>query len=288
MAITKIGESQDFSYTGGIQTFSAPFNGIYMLEVYGAQGGYTTLAGGKGGYSKGYVALSKNDILYICVGGKGGNTGSGTSGAGYNGGGYGTAQTDSKWNAGGGGGGATHIAKTAGVLSSLSNNKSDVIIVAGGGGGAGCNRADDAYYNYGGTGGGTNGGYGILSAQPTWTGRGGTQTSGGLAGYNGDNGNGSFGQGGSCNCGGAYGSGGGGGYYGGGAGGNGNGTCSAGGGSGYIGGVNDGTTANGQREGNGYAKITFIEKTTHFGYIGDKEIVGIALGDNTISGWKVG
>ena len=49
MAITATGQSQTFEYTGGMQSFIAPFSGEYQLEVYGAQGGSTAVAGGKGG-----------------------------------------------------------------------------------------------------------------------------------------------------------------------------------------------------------------------------------------------
>lgn len=273
-----------FSYTGSVQTFTAPVNGEYTLEVGGAQGGgESDLEGGKGGKSTGKVTLKKGETIYLYVGQSGSNN-YGTASGTYNGGGaaggvFGTA-----------GGGATHIAKTQrGELKNYANHKEDVLIVAGGGGGA------SADYNKnkstGGYGGGTTGSQGgqfpsgaayYMDVQAG----GGSQTSGGCAGKThaivniteGSSGNhhydwtmsgnkGLFGQGGSGkkyngyntsysgytdN----YGAGGGGGWYGGGS------TVEnggAGGGSGYTGGVTDGSMQTGVNEGNGYAKITYID-----------------------------
>lgn len=273
-----------FSYTGSVQTFTAPVDGEYTLEVGGAQGGgESDLEGGKGGKSTGKVTLKKGETIYLYVGQSGSNN-YGTASGTYNGGGaaggvFGTA-----------GGGATHIAKTQrGELKNYANHKEDVLIVAGGGGGA------SADYNKnkstGGYGGGTTGSQGgqfpsgaayYMDVQAG----GGSQTSGGCAGKThaivniteGSSGNhhydwtmsgnkGLFGQGGSGkkyngyntsysgytdN----YGAGGGGGWYGGGS------TVEnggAGGGSGYTGGVTDGSMQTGVNEGNGYAKITYID-----------------------------
>jgi hypothetical protein len=262
----------NFDYTGNVQSYTVPLTGIYKLEVWGAQGGEGAekLSCAKGGYSYGTVLLTKDNILYVCVGAQGGNptyssdysygvSGIGFGGAGgYNGGGKGSNGLTS-YSGSGGGGGATHIATITGLLSSLSSNKSSVLIVAGGGGGGS--------YGEGGSGGGING---LSSAYGTYTSLGGGQTSG----YQ-------FGQGqdgypktayGSC---GAEGNGGaGGGWYGGFACQTGNGentNVGGGGGSGYIGprvtGATiagdtsftdyDGTTVTGH-SGNGYARITFV------------------------------
>lgn len=35
MAITSVGQSQTFGYTGGVQAFTAPIKGLYKLEVWG-------------------------------------------------------------------------------------------------------------------------------------------------------------------------------------------------------------------------------------------------------------
>jgi len=200
---------EKFSYTGSTQTWTAPANGTYQLEVWGAEGG-TSGYGGKGGYSKGNINLSKGEILYINIGGS----------TGWNGGGSGHGRaTDS-------GGGGTDIRKDG-------NSLHERVIVAGGGGGYGGGARP------GGAGGGTTGyagtdGYGS-------PGSGGTQTYGGAGGSN-YGGDGLFGVGGSnitgSNSGGG---GGGGGWYGGGAGGNDYSSYNdlddsgGGGGSGYIG-----------------------------------------------------
>ena len=135
--------SYDFDYTGRVQEVEVPAGADYaILEVWGAQGGYSlengvpSGQGGKGGYSYGYYVPSVGQTLYVVVGGKG------TDGierqdspGGYNGGGMGTWDNNDNETSGGGGG-ATHIATSTGVLSSLSGNSSAVLIVAGGGGGA--------------------------------------------------------------------------------------------------------------------------------------------------------
>ncbi len=139
--------TQDFSYTGGVQSYTVPFTGTYKLEVWGAQGGN---GGGYGGYSYGNIHLAKNVSIYIYVGGIGysceGNIG---GGGGYNGGGKGGNGYNTALG-GGGGGGATHIAAVTGLLSTLASQTSNIIIVAGGGGGTA--------WGIGGTGGGLSGG----------------------------------------------------------------------------------------------------------------------------------
>lgn len=134
-----------------IQSYTVNTPGTYTLEVWGAQGGTSSNAGGKGGYTKGTITYGSgvNQTLYICVGGKGANNSGYKGGAGgYNGGGNG--QGASGANGSGGGGGATHIATTSGILKNVA--RSNVLIVAGGGGGA-CQ-----YSSAGGYGGGTSGG----------------------------------------------------------------------------------------------------------------------------------
>ena len=199
------GDVIDFDYTGDVQIFSAPNDGTYKLEVWGASGGDDAgSSGGLGGYSYGEIELSLNETLYIYVGGQGASSVT-SSGGGFNGGGNAGSS-----GASGAGGGATHIATTSGLLSTLENNKESILIVAGGGAGQGGST------NYQGSGGGFKG--------ATTNGGGGTQTSAG-SGTNA----GSFGQGGHRN---GDGGGGGGGYYGGGASTN---DSTGGGGSGYTG-----------------------------------------------------
>ena len=265
--------SWEFAYTGNVQTFTVPANGLYQLEVWGAQGGN---GGGAGGYSIGYKKLNKNDTIYVVVGGTGGSrkfivqeTAGGDFGyGGYNGGGniQKSAAGMNSWYYGGGGG-ATHIATATGSLASLSSNRASILIVAGGGGGG----------PYGGTGGGINGGNGGKDSQRGgYFGIGATQSSGGNYQYSTvtNSCTGSFGQGGKVYGDESYQSGGGaggGGYYGGGGASiseEANAGCGGGGGSGYIGGVPEfeykGTTytpstSNGGNSGNGKAKITLIK-----------------------------
>lgn len=217
-----------FSYTGSEQTFTAPANGNYQLQVWGAQGGSydTTYAqGGAGGYSKGTIKLKKGDTLYVYVGQAGDfsttTTYTAQSGGGYNGGGAAGYR-------GGTGGGATDIRLTSGTWNN-SDSLLSRIIVAGGGGGA--YSYSSTYKAAGGYAGGTTGGKGSYysSSYSAFVGSGATQTGGGSAGtgsstnYNGKAG--SFGQGGATgykyNSTSYYSNGaGGGGWYGGGAAGN--------------------------------------------------------------------
>lgn len=219
---------QEFAYTGEIQIFTAPRAGYYKLEVWGAKGNSTV--GGAGGYSYGNVILSKNENIYIGVGGIGQSFNGGNDG---------------------GGGGATHIATASGELNSFASDHSPVLIVAGGGGGGAPQSGNMVGDFYGGAGGGVNG----ASTHTKWIAQshsgydefdmtGGSQNAGGTGPSNG-----SFGLGGI--------SGGGGGWFGGagmwGVG---------GGGSGYIGSnrLVSGTTQtiNGSNAGAGKAKITYL------------------------------
>jgi len=230
-----------FTFTGDVQEFVAPSDGVYTLEVWGAQGGstgYDVDKGGLGGYAKGNITLTKGQTLYVYVGESpydssyvvNGGSGSFHDG-GWNGGGRGSG-------AFGGGGGATDI-RIGGTT--LHDRK----IVAGGGGGGGENS------HVGASGGGETGG-----TAESWAGTpggGGTQSSGGSS--DGGTANGSFGTGGDAP---GYHSadegGGGGGWYGGGAGAGE--AVTGGGGSGYIGGVDNGVTTSGVQSGHGKAVIS--------------------------------
>lgn len=252
-----------FNYTGSVQTFTAPCDGEYLLEVAGAQGGGENgTAGALGGVSTGKVNLKKGQTLAINVGGNGSYN---IITGGYNGGGAGG-------NSGPSGGGATHIATTdRGELKNYVNNKNEVLIVAGGGGGS-TNGTGDNGISVGGAGGGNSGSAAGNFNTSAWLYKtlagGGSQSSGGTAGVTyskalnatmyGETG--SFGQGGNAKThnNNDYGAGGGGGWYGGGS------TCNhggAGGGSGYIGGVENGSMTTGTNKGNGWAKITYTDTT---------------------------
>ena len=245
---TVIFMARAYSYTGSVQTFTAPIATTYRLEVWGAQGGQFLSDRSSipcGGYSCGYFSISnKNTKLYIEVGGQGYYSGPTfdtpyNKSGGYNGGGNAGNSGSS-----GGGGGATHISKSnKGVLANYFYGTNDILIVAGGGGGCGASTIK------GGVGGGTNGGNSAGGAS------GGTQTSGYAFGKGQDVSNGKDDGGG------------GGGYFGGYSL---ESDKSGGGGSGYIGGVTNGITiagdtnmpsTNGVTEtghsGNGYCKITW-------------------------------
>ena len=277
--------TKDFAYTGGVVEWTAPWAGTYTLEVWGGAGGqYNGNNGGNGGYSKGTITLTRNQKLYIVVGGKGENgkrsysgmAQSATPRGGYNGGGNAgkgtkyTGDSTSGWcMCGGGGGGATHIATAkrgsgtnAGLLRSYSSYKTDVLIAAGGGGGGMVywSYSQNKYISDPGKGGGTSSTGGTNHTNAT-TNPAATQTTGYAFGYgqNGRNGT-DAGEGAEGN------GGGGGGWYGGyssqktGV----NTQSAGGGGSGYIGGVSSGTstTGGGVTNGNGKAKITWTPTQT--------------------------
>ena len=268
------------AFTGSEHIFKVYRSGKYKLEVWGAQGGSASseYTGGYGGYSVGYINLNKDDKLYVNVGGAGQSACVSTDcNGGYNGGGNGQPYTGDSYNYIAGGGGGTSISTNSGIISNLTD--SDLLIVAGGGAGSYYHSSGGAgYSNNGANGGGYIGVSGEECSYTSLYATGGTQTAGGSAGYRG--GSGSRGQGGTYPGGS---SGGGGGYFGGGSAAH----AGAGGGSGYIGNslltnksmycyncsesndvatktisvtcVNSEPTENCAKQGNGFAKITFIE-----------------------------
>ena len=153
--------NMNFSYTGSVQTATLD-PGKYILECWGAQGGYRSNAsrGGKGGYSIGTISISQSTTLYINVGGSGNSVSSATNNiypGGFNGGGYRYGYK--------GGGGATDVR--------IGNNSLySRVIVAGGGGSDGA--ADKTGKHGGGTSGGSttqnygSGGYGGTQTGNTW------------------------------------------------------------------------------------------------------------------------
>lgn len=125
-----------FSYKKSTESFTVPVDGTYTLECWGA-------GENQGGKSEGDYQAQKDQVLYICVGGKG------TVGdryeigiGGYNGGGNGgTAVINDKGQPlkrGDGGSGATHICLKDGVLKDLKTayENNQLLMVAGGQGGA--------------------------------------------------------------------------------------------------------------------------------------------------------
>ena len=148
-------------------------NGVYLFEVWGAQGGtgcYSTAAkkeGANGGYAAALFRIQKNSKIFLNIGGKGGdavNMDFKVSEGGFNGGGKGGFDKDLEFGIGGGGGGSTDIR--------LNNNELESrIIVAGGAGGS-------QYNQKGGVGGGETGedgnstGYAIAGKKGTQSGPG--------------------------------------------------------------------------------------------------------------------
>lgn len=276
------GVELNFDYTGGEQKFSVPCSGVYKVEVWGAQGGSIgSYTGGYGGYSSGEIRFEKGTELFVYVGG----STTGESG-GYNGGGDGISN-------GTGGGGATHIATVSGKLSklNLSENSNNILIVAGGGGGS-VDYGSAFASGSGGNAGGYTGNNGNKGSWASQAGIGGNQMIGGNYGLCSDGtqcgSQGEFGIGGSyiscstSNCATNYQAGGGGGFYGGGSARH----AGGGGGSGYIGNsslinkemycygctesneestktisttnVSNEPISGYAKQGNGYAKITYI------------------------------
>ncbi|MEN8776952.1 MAG: glycine rich domain-containing protein, partial [Polaribacter sp.] len=185
-----LGQSNlDFSYTGTYSEVTLP-PGTYELEVWGAQGGGDNgLAnkiglGGRGGYSKGEIVCTEATTIYIYVGQEGFQ--SHTTSTAFNGGGSGNPVATSQNDRNGfTGGGATHMALENGLLSALSSNKDKVLIVAGAGGAGGGGFSTTSYNTAGGYGGGNVGGKATDTPQSSirGVGRGGSQTSGGVSGY---------------------------------------------------------------------------------------------------------
>jgi hypothetical protein len=239
------GMSRTFEYKGYEQNFTVLVEGSYTFELSGAAGGVNygrTSLRAKGGFSKGTIkTLPKNTMLYVYVGGRGGDsatsTGTTTAGAGgWNGGGAGGSgvEADSvKYSGGGGGGGATDIRFVSGTDATALKSR---IIVAGGGGGLGQDYnsgSTSGNKGKGGAGGGASGGDGFDNGAAAATNAaGGKQDSGNVFGTGATGGNGNN----ATNSAEGHG-GGGGGYYGGKARSTSTGTkqiCGGGGGSGFV------------------------------------------------------
>ncbi len=60
----------NYDYTGDAQKFIAPYTGEYKVELWGAQGGSNdqNSVGGKGAYTVGTITLDKRTTLYVYVG----------------------------------------------------------------------------------------------------------------------------------------------------------------------------------------------------------------------------
>lgn len=176
---------QDYDYTGTYETFTPVNDGLYRLEVWGAQGGSynSTYVGGYGAYATGVISIRAETTLYIVVGGAGTGNELGTLGTtlgGYNGGGNGNVVNNDVFS--GSGGGASHIALINGELKTIEAYKdyNGILITAAGGSGAyGYNPSSGNWWS-GVSGGGIAGGYNNNSSQA------GSQTSGYAFGAGGD------------------------------------------------------------------------------------------------------
>ena len=177
--------SQSFSYTGNVQTYTVPVDGIYQISMTGATGAHGYYSGADGtvyavyhggaASTSGQISLSQGDVLYFYVGGHGRQGMQSVVPGGYNGGGnaYGSGS-----RAATSGGGATDVR----INSTALTNR---IMVAAGGGGSSQERG--GYGGYGGalTGqqGGNGGGAGGTQSTGNALGTGGSGLAGGGGGY---------------------------------------------------------------------------------------------------------
>jgi Glycine rich protein len=137
-------ETASFGFTGTEQTYTVPagVDSIHVVAV-GAKGGRgfnnigsRVSAGGSGGRIEADLAVTPGQVLFITVGGVGGDGGLTQVGiGGFNGGG----RSSSGFMSGGGGGGATDL-RTCSALPPAcpgQNSLDTRVLVAGGGGGGG-------------------------------------------------------------------------------------------------------------------------------------------------------
>ena len=129
-----------YEYNGNYQIFKVPYDGIYKIKLYGAQGGSysTTYIGGKGAYTTGNIYLTKGTQLYIYVGGKGTTTYSNKTKTlgGWNGGGFGIWSSDTDVGSSGGGATDIRLVKTTAldIWDEFESLKSRIMVASGGGG----------------------------------------------------------------------------------------------------------------------------------------------------------
>lgn len=130
-SITATNYVKTYGFTGDkeeYQIFTAPEEGYYKVECWGAQGGQDTFDSyiGKGAYTKGVIKLQNEEKLYIYVGSSGKRY---IKTLGYNGGGY---STEPYYNNNASGGGATDIRFTAGKWDSFDSLKTRLMVAGGG------------------------------------------------------------------------------------------------------------------------------------------------------------
>ena len=132
-------ESNGAIYQGQSYTFK---RGLYKIECWGAQGGTGCMDGtllydgGTGAYTSGFILLNQSTTLYIYVGTQGANgicQPYKTAKGGENGGG--TSGWDSNDNdCSGGGGGASDVRLVGGAWNNITSLKSRIMVAAGGSG----------------------------------------------------------------------------------------------------------------------------------------------------------
>lgn len=126
--------SRYYTLKKDVETFTAPEEGSYKLECWGANGGSVTGKGG--GYTYGTLKnVAKGKQLFVCVGGQGQAYGKGGArpAGGYNGGGTGGSAAYGHLTNGAGGGGATHIALQTGLLTQFVDTYSTQLLMVAGG-----------------------------------------------------------------------------------------------------------------------------------------------------------
>lgn len=136
----------NYGYTGGVQQFTAPYTGLYSVQLWGAGGGNwywnndnNQIKGDSGGTGGFYIKLNKGQTIYLNIGGAGGRSVhvQNQHQGGWNGGGRGGPNTAWTDQCGASGAGATSVQLTnRGALQSYIQNQNEVIAVVGGGAGA--------------------------------------------------------------------------------------------------------------------------------------------------------
>lgn len=155
-----------FDYTGSEQSFTVPYSGYYKIEAWGAgEKGITQFSdlAGTGAYTSGIINLQEGTIIYIYIGGNDGFNANLTKPSKYN---Y--------------SGGATDIRLVNGAWNDIISLRSRIMVAAGAGA--------SSHGGVGASGGGIDGYAGVPTTNPEFsgrdcTGKGGTQTTGGSAGY---------------------------------------------------------------------------------------------------------
>ncbi|MFT8857868.1 glycine-rich protein [Bifidobacterium aquikefiri] len=131
---TTVSSEEEYHAIDAVQSFTAPRDGYYRLQAWGGRGGNnntTDRTGGSGAYSECEIYLTKGEVIYVYVGGKGSDTRTQYSPGGWNGGGSAVPNGGSYEN---GGGGATDFRTVGGDWDAPLSLNSRILVAAGGGG----------------------------------------------------------------------------------------------------------------------------------------------------------